>query len=379
MAPLEPWQKVLVSEEFADDPHGNFQCTLCHGGVSNPDMDTAHTGMVADPSEPGKGNACATCHGELKEHFDASLHASQSGYWERLGDRSLPENHDQLAGMFDNHCSSCHTTCGDCHISQPAGVGGGFVDGHVVNKTPSMSQNCTACHGSRVGNEYLGKHEGIPGDVHFRSERMNCMSCHTGTEMHDSTASCEKCHKTDELAAMDTGNSRYDGEQVPSCESCHPEVGADSDPNMQHSLHKDTLQCQVCHSVQNTSCDSCHVQVSEKTGNPYFTTDATYMTFMIGRNYLQDFHRPYEYVVVRHAPASPNAYDFYGENLQPNFDAVPTWMYATPHNIQLKTPQNASCNACHGNADIFLTADKVTPEELNANQSVIVPEVPAAQ
>jgi thiosulfate/3-mercaptopyruvate sulfurtransferase len=51
-------------------------------------------------------------------------------------------------------------------------------------------------------------------------------------------------------------------------------------------------------------------------------------------------------------------------------------VYSTPHNVQKETPQNASCNACHGNAAIFLTADKVRPEEVEANQEVIVDQVP---
>ena len=55
---------------------------------------------------------------------------------------------------------------------------------------------------------------------------------------------------------------------------------------------------------------------------------------------------------------------------------LPTWVYATPHNIQLNTPQTESCEACHGNAEIFLTADKLSEEELEANLSVIVDEVP---
>jgi hypothetical protein len=67
----------------------------------------------------------------------------------------------------------------------------------------------------------------------------------------------------------------------------------------------------------------------------------------------------------------------YGENLLSNFDASSTWVYATPHNIQLKTPQTESCNACHGNESIFLTADKVNALELNASLSVIINEIPA--
>ena len=50
--------------------------------------------------------------------------------------------------------------------------------------------------------------------------------------------------------------------------------------------------------------------------------------------------------------------------------------YATPHNIQLQTPQNETCGSCHGNAEIFLTEDKVNPEELEANRDVIVESVP---
>jgi thiosulfate/3-mercaptopyruvate sulfurtransferase len=82
-------------------------------------------------------------------------------------------------------------------------------------------------------------------------------------------------------------------------------------------------------------------------------------------------------VVLRHVPAAPTGYEFYGENLLPSFDARPTWVYSTPHNIQKETPQNASCNACHGNAAIYLTAEKVKPEEVQANQEVIVDQVPA--
>ena len=138
------------------------------------------------------------------------------------------------------------------------------------------------------------------------------------------------------------------------------------------------MSCQVCHSVTYTSCDGCHVAVSETSGNPYFETEATYLTFLIGRNPIQSEDRPYKYVPVRHVPSSPTSYEYYGENLLTNFDALPTWVYSTPHNIQRNTPQNESCEACHANPAIFLTADKVQTTELNANQNVIVNTVPPA-
>lgn len=377
MAPLEPWEKVLVlKDEFKEDPHNQMECSFCHGGVQAAGKEEAHEGLVSDPSA-NETHICSACHSVENHSFEDSLHATQEGYWTALETRSVPENHETLEAMFGNHCSSCHTTCGDCHISQPNSVGGGFIEGHVVKKTPSMTRNCTACHGSRVGNEYLGKNEGLQGDVHFRSGRMNCVDCHSGTDMHDSTAACTECHTDPTDAALVNSDNRYSGAQVPGCEDCHAEVGASEDSNPQHMLHKDKLSCQVCHSVSYTSCNGCHVSVSEKTGNPIFETQNTYLTFFIGRNPDPSYHRPYEYVPVRHIPVDTESYAYYGENLLPNFDALPTWAYATPHNIQRNTPQNESCTNCHGNPDIFLTIEKVNPEEVNANLNVIVDEVPA--
>ena len=361
MAPLEPWEKVLVSLDFMDTVHGSATCIDCHGGQQDPEKETAHTDMVADPSADSQ--ACASCHAEQAETASTSLHATLAGYWTVLDARSTPENHPKLEEAFNNHCASCHATCGDCHISQPNSVGGGLLNGHVIEKTPPMTRTCTACHGSRVGAEYLGKHEEIPGDVHFRQGRMNCVACHTGTEMHASTG--------------DMATHRYAGEQLPACENCHKEVGAAGDAIQQHTLHKDTLSCQVCHSVEYTSCDGCHVAVSETTGNPFYKTEGDYLSFFIGLNPIQSEERPYKYVTLRHVPIAEDNFEFYGENLLPNFDSLPTWKYATPHNIQRNTPQNAACENCHGNAEIFLTVDKVKPEELEANQPVIVPEVPS--
>ncbi len=360
MAPLEPWEKVIIGDAFFTDVHGTTTCVACHAGDSTTlDKEAAHADMIAAPdTDPQR--TCGNCHNEIVATSADSLHVSQDGYFQVLYSRSLPENHVALDEMFGNHCQSCHTTCGDCHIAQPDSVGGGLLDGHTYVKTPPMTRTCTACHGSRVGNEYMGKNEGIPGDVHFRQGRMNCVACHDGASMHNSEGN----------------NHRYDGEQSPTCESCHDQVGKATDTIVQHQIHQDTLSCQVCHSVTYTSCDSCHVSVSETTGNPFFKTAATYSTFFIGRNPRQSEDRPYDYVPVRHIPVDPDNFDYYGENLLPNFNLLPSWAYATPHNIQRVTPQNETCNACHGNAEIFLTADKVKPEELEANQDVIVENVP---
>ena len=367
MAPLEPWEKAIVDfDAFSQTTHGQQTCTDCHNGVqTSPDKDAAHQGLIVSPSaEPEK--YCGECHEEQTATYPFSLHSTQQGYWTAINTRSVPEDHPALDEMFNNHCATCHTTCGECHVSQPKNVGGGLFTGHVFEKTPPMTRSCTACHGSRVGNEFLGKNEGFPGDVHFRQGRMSCVKCHEGSELHGSASDMESAEA-----------NRYGDMEAPKCVDCHPTTATGGDENPMHQSHGDQLSCQVCHSVTYTSCDGCHVAVSEKSGNPFFETEATYPTFMIGRNPNPTDGRPYEFVPVRHVPVAATSYQFYGENLLSNFNALPTWVYATPHNIQRNTPQNESCEVCHGgDLSIFLTEDKVNAEELEANQSVIVTAFP---
>ncbi len=376
MAPLEPWEKVLVdSEAFLGDVHGKISCTDCHDGMQSSSKEEAHTGLISYPSADST-TYCGECHPDVVAMEEHSLHANFTGYWTDLEARSLPDSHPTLEEAYDNHCASCHTTCGDCHVSQPKSAGSGFIDGHVFNGTPSMTRNCTACHGSRVGNEYLGKHEDLKADIHFRQGRMKCVDCHTGHEMHGQPADCQSCHLGPEEAEIAPADHRYAGPQSPRCETCHVNIATGQDGVLMHETHGGTLSCQVCHSISYTSCDGCHVSLSEETGNPIFATEGSYLGFYIGKNPLKSFDRPYDYVTVRHVPVATTSFEFYGENLLANFDSRPTWTYATPHNIQLITPQTESCTTCHDNPKLFLTADKVASHELNANSGVIVDVIP---
>ncbi len=378
MAPLEPWEKVLVDgEQYPETVHGQVACAECHNGdpAAN-DKAVAHEGLVANPSNDPEAN-CGECHPDVVAMNEFSLHTNLAGYHKVLDARSAPEDHETLDTMFGNHCNSCHSSCGECHVSQPNLVGGGLIDGHNFNKTPSMTRNCTACHGSRVGNEYLGKHEELRPDVHFRQGRMNCVDCHTGHEMHGQPSQCEECHPGMEDSAVPPADHRYSGVQTPRCETCHVTVALGQDGIEMHEQHSGDLSCQVCHSIPYSSCDGCHVAISEKTGNPYYATDASYLSFAIGKNPLRSYDRPYEYVTLRHIPVAKDSYIYYGDDLLKNYDVLPTWAYTTPHNIQRETPQTESCEACHENPDLFLTADKVAPDELQANLPVIVHEIPS--
>ncbi len=378
MAPLEPWEKVFVNAElFIETVHGQINCIDCHDGVQSIEKEVAHEGLVAYPSANPQ-ETCGECHPDVIKIYPDSLHSDLGGYWTVLEQRTIPENHDELEEMFGNHCSECHATCGECHVSQPRLVGSGFVDGHVFNATPSMTRNCTACHGSRVGNEYLGKHEGLMPDVHFRQGRMTCVDCHSGHDLHGAPDNCQECHQGPEYGDISPPDHRYDGIQSPSCESCHAAVTVGNDGIIMHEQHGGELQCQVCHSIEYSSCDGCHVQISDETGNPYYTTEGSYLGLYIGLNPLKSYNRPYKYVLLRHVPVDEDSFSFYGNNLLPNYDQLPTWTYASPHNIQRNTPQTESCGACHGNPELFLTAEKVAENEIAANQDVIVREIPAS-
>ena len=378
MAPLEPWEKVMVDgEAYPETVHGHIACVDCHKGVQSPDKDTAHTNLIPNPSQDAH-TYCGDCHPDVVATEAHSLHSNLGGYWTVLDERSIPSDHPALEEAFENHCDSCHATCGECHVSQPNLVGGGLISGHIFQKEPSMTRNCTACHGSRVGNEYLGKHEDLNADVHFRKGRMTCIACHQEAEMHGDYGNCEDCHTGPETAIVAPPDHRYAGVQSPRCETCHMNVTVGNDGNLFHETHGGNLQCQVCHSVAYTSCDGCHVSISETTGNPKFATESSYLTFLIGKNPRQSYDRPYDYVLLRHIPVAETTFEYYGDGLLDTFSDLPTWAYTTPHNIQLNTPQTETCDACHGNPDLFLTEEKIYPHELEANLELIIDAIPAS-
>lgn len=367
MTPLAPHEKIYVDSEFAEDEnHGEMGCEECHGGdPSEPDWKKAHVGVVKDPSYPDPTDTCGACHEDIAEHYQSSLHISLAPFKKIIDARASgdPAVYEKVNAAREAHCTSCHSSCGQCHVSRPDAVEGGLLESHLFQRRPPMHTVCTACHGSRIEKEYMGKNKGIPPDVH-KKKYFKCSKCHTADEMHGD--------------GKDYAN-RYEVENAPKCLDCHETIyAADGENNEQHQQHKDRVSCQVCHAMPYKNCTSCHFG-RDKQGLKYFKTEASTMDFKIGLNPLQSQRRPEKYVTLRHVPVDRDSFKFYVENGLTNFDSLPTWKMATPHNIQRKTPQNASCNACHGKASLFLLEKDVVPEYLNANRTVIVAEdqVPA--
>lgn len=369
MTPLAPHEKIFVDSEFAEDEnHGELGCEECHGGnPDEPDWQKAHVGMVKDPTYPDAAETCGECHPEIVENYQTSLHVTLTPFKQVIAMRasSDPAVRAKVDAAREGHCNACHSSCGQCHVSRPEAVEGGLLESHLFQKKPPMHTTCTACHGSRIEKEYFGKNKGIPPDIH-KKKYFKCGKCHTGEEMHGD------------------GNSypnRYAVENAPRCVQCHSEIYTDAGENkQQHLQHQDRVACQVCHAMPYKNCFACHFGKDQK-GFKYFKTKASTLAFKIGRNPMKSEKRPETFVTLRHIPVDQGSFKYYVENGLENFDELPTWKLATPHNIQRKTPQNEACNNCHGKAALFLLAKDVVPEYLDANQRVIVEatRVPASQ
>jgi len=360
--PLAPHEKIFVDREILDDEyHGDIACHECHGGnPDDPDWKTAHEGVVKDPTYPDATAACGDCHFDITENYHQSLHTTLRPYKltidKRASSNAVVAN--KLECAMNNHCYECHSSCGQCHISRPESVEGGFLYGHLFQRKPPMREVCTACHGSRIEKEYLGKHEGTSPSIH-RQKYMKCDKCHTGEEMHG-----------DGKQYAD----RYHVENGPKCVDCHEDIyDKDAENVIAHRIHKEKTSCHVCHSQPYNNCASCHVG-KDKNGLPYYKTKGSWFDFKIGLNPLQSEKRPEKFVTLRHVPVDQHTFDFYVKDALSNFDKLPTWKLATPHNIQRKTTQNASCNACHGNESLFLLDKDVEETEKQANKGVIVPD-----
>ncbi len=353
MDPLDPWERVFIAEDYFDTVHGLVECTWCHFG--DPEKNTkqeAHEGLLAYPSDEAEYN-CRFCHPDQTEHYDTSIHITQEGYYERFTVRAgfdlRDGGYDHALEEFRGECGECHATCGQCHVSRPVSVGSGLNNAHTFTKTPDLKTNCTACHGSRIGEEYLGDHDGLSADVHYIPTLMKCEACHGDYEMHGGDGTVL--------------TYRYDenNDAMPRCEDCHDAA----DTNQYHQEHWSgdsgvTLSCQVCHSQAYKNCNGCHVAGGGITGS-------SYLSFEIGRNYLKDNARynDYDYITVRHIPIAPNTFEPWGFDDLAQFEtSEPTWKITTPHNIKRWTPQTApeegqTCSSSCHNTDFYLRTDDI--------------------
>ena len=303
---MEPQKKVLVSEKYLETEHGEIACEDCHGG--NPvgkGKKAAHDGMDPLPSVNDPENACGGCHDEIVSTAGDSLHATLATFPRMLKSRANMDKWAHIDKARQNHCASCHTSCGGCHVSRPPSAQKGFVRGHVFQKQPDPINQCTACHGSRVGYEYYGQRG--QGDVHAAKAGMDCVDCHNAGEMH--------------AAAPENIEVRYVLQEMVQCKDCHKNLAAGS--VREHAIHQGKVQCQVCHSQTYVNCYSCHVG-KDPEGVAFFQNKWEVESMKIGRNYAGASSKAaYQYMLVRHVPVDPEMFDYYGKDGFTNFDSSP--------------------------------------------------------
>jgi thiosulfate/3-mercaptopyruvate sulfurtransferase len=337
-----------VKGEFLKSTHGTAGCASCHGGdPAATTKERAHAGRSKSPSD-AMDTQCAGCHAEVVRTYKTSLHFTTAGY-DTVMQAKSGAKWPEVAPVVRQACHKCHASCGDCHVRWPAAAGGGLLDGHAFVKKPPVESTCNGCHSGRVSAEFFGW-TGEPADVHFTRGKMQCSSCHELPDLHgDGTAY----------------RYRLDRVSQPRCLGCHPDAASGKSTIEAHKVHGDAVECHVCHSVRYVNCYGCHVGKGAQS-----ETD-----FRIGRNLRTD--RPYRYNLVRHSPTTREMLASRVADALPHYDdAGPTWLPTFPHNIQRKTPQNASCNGCHGNAALFLRKDALDPRYPRANAAVAVSRIP---
>jgi hypothetical protein len=345
-APTRPhFLGYFVNPEFSDSLHGRLGCTGCHGGDADAtEMAVAHAGL-----KNGE-DTCASCHAEIVERHETSLHHTLNGMWHALELRAGVANMPALDMVWQQDCATCHTTCSDCHLTLPEAVGGGLIKGHEFLTRPPMEDSCALCHGSRAGAEYLGQNEGVEPDIHFEAG-MHCLDCHTNDMHGDGTLY----------------TSRWDVAGRAQCTDCH--AGLPEETVAAHNAAHADVACQVCHAQPYQNCFDCHT--GEEDGAYFRHAGAKELMLKIGRNTAEGY--PYGFVTLRNNPVARDSFDHFGAGLLPHFDDYPTWKTAAPHSIRRITPQNESCANCHDDESLFLTGDDLDPDGSAANLDAAMP------
>ncbi len=349
-APFDLFEKVLIQEDFLETTHGQIPCQLCHMG--NPDAsdpDTAHRGMLSDPSLQS-AQTCGQCHDDITSTAVNSLHMNPAPLYTAIQKRCNREQTDQLKkNIIDPLCLTCHQgSCGSCHVSRPDIVGGGLRFGHFFQTQPDFVFQCLSCHSHPIASDFIGKLG--KGDIHYRKYGMKCTGCHSGDELHASAGNAE---------------NRYHFKQLPACTDCHTDTESSSIP--EHVIHQETVSCSVCHAAAYQNCSSCHMGTDNE-GIAYSQSPRPKNGYMIGINPEKNGPR---YVLLREVGIQRDS--FQSEiGLMKNFSALPTYKRTSPHTIQRRTWQSADCNHCHGNPDLFLTQDDISFDTLVANRHVVL-------
>ncbi len=327
---------------ISDDPHLSQGCVTCHKGDERaPDRAKAHAGLVKRPSDDP--TLCATCHSDIAENYSRSLHFTNAGMRNGIGPRLSTEDAPRFdTKVFTQSCSSCHATCGDCHVKSPtiSGVSTGLIKGHKFVRRDD-AKTCALCHGGRVYPEFTGEYGGNA-DVHYQ-KGMTCTDCHKQTELHGPNAAVA---------------GRKSLPEKPSCASCHQPAAAKTEAaKTAHATHGDKVSCSACHaSSEYRNCYDCHLGAGA-TSVP---------GLILGDNPRKNG----QLTTIRHIPNVRDTFASAGVS-QSNYDSLPNYWDAVPHNTKKRTDRTRDCATCHSDRAHFLKESDLPPGGSEANKKLI--------
>jgi thiosulfate/3-mercaptopyruvate sulfurtransferase len=333
---------VVSKTAIETDPHLAENCTACHrGNGAAMDKDTAHTGLNERPSDDP--DLCGECHEAIAETYQTALHYTAAGLRNGvIGRFSEKEKTIFDDKVFETSCRNCHASCGDCHVKSPEieGFCLGLLDGHrFVRK--NEEKTCAFCHGGRVYPEFTGNY-GVIKDVHYEKGMM-CMNCHDTVEMHGDGNAYK---------------SRKEVPHKPSCLSCHPFGSEKSDKaSSSHQTHKHKLTCSACHALSTyKNCYGCHLGKGAKSATGFFLGISP-----------RDLDR---ITTLRAVPTNRETFHSVSISME-NYDLLPTYWDAVPHNVRKLTERTNNCYMCHTIKMGFLTASKLMLDGPEANRNLI--------
>jgi len=227
---------VVVPSDWEATVHGaaGVECADCHAGEDG----DPHSGF-----EPR--SACSSCHGDVAEALQESVHGSRGG--------PMDEKHPD--------CASCH---GPVHAMAPS-------DHPASRINPlRLAETCGSCHAdpelaSEAGIKLVQPITAYSASVHAQ-----------GLERGEHAATCSSCHGSHEILASSDPRSHVNRDNVPAtCAQCHGEISA----TFERSVHGQAAAQGIRESPVCTDCHGEHrILGPGDKGSPVFATNLPKMT-----------------------------------------------------------------------------------------------------
>ncbi len=325
----QPVKRLYVDPaQRTQDIHGAFECTVCHGGDTTLDSTAACVGVAhSDPTDPKiLKTTCGTCHLDITTRYLTSIHNTFNGIHHSLKDLLGP---DEGTTRFEDTCKKCHTSCSDCHLSDPdrRGLLWPRIESHKFVRKPG-SNICASCHNA-TGDTFFGEpgNEAEHGPSVMAEAGMECTDCHVEREVHGTG--------TQTLFVMESPK--------PTCEKCHldpayrwsTDATAPAAPQFDHdgpahAIHgTEKVSCVACHTQWYANCWNCHEGRQDRT---------VYDLFLANNPITGQVH------TIVHSPASA-----------PDWGTVPPeiggeWAVKSRHSWG----DAHTCEKCHTNRDVWV-------------------------